>query len=204
MRLWPTDGLETPMILAKPAPCVRAVIEAVDEAMRHDHPRHGLAVMQRTGLAFCGTAVRVTNSMCGTRLARASLGPYALAALSWRLRPRKMPWDSLVVASVRGILRHPGLTSGSLGLDATAHPRSQAAKTRAPLYTLRDKASGGYLWGPSLVCLFLVPPKISLPVGFVCYQPAPARSAWYQRAKALKQQKAPPAPRPPQPAPHPP
>ena len=41
------------------------------------------------------------------------------------------------------------------------------------------KESGGYLWGQSLVFLVLVTPKISLPVGFVFYQPAPELSAWY-------------------------
>jgi hypothetical protein len=31
--LWSTDGLETPMILGKPAPFERAFVEAVDEAI---------------------------------------------------------------------------------------------------------------------------------------------------------------------------
>src|SRR5690348_7291053 len=102
MRLWHTDGLETPMILAKPAPCVRACINAVDAAMRQDHPSHGMSVMQRTWLALCVTAVLVPNSIGWARFARASLGTSALAALSWMFRQSKMPWDALLVASVRG------------------------------------------------------------------------------------------------------
>ena len=47
------------------------------------------------------------------------------------------------------------------------------------------------MWGQSLVFLFLVTPKNSLPVGFVVYQPAPELSAWYKQEKALKKQGVP-------------
>jgi hypothetical protein len=173
-----TDGLETPMIIGKPAPFVRAFVAAVDEAIRAHQPSHGMSAMQRTWLAFCVTAVLVTNSMCWARFARASLGTYSLAALSWMFRHSKIPWDQLLVASVRVILRYHGLTSGSLVIDDTDNPRSKSAKALAHLYKLRDKESGGYMWGQSLVLLVLVTPKISLPVGFVFYRPAPELSAW--------------------------
>ena len=88
-------------------------------------------------------------------------------------------------------------------IDDTDNPRSKSAKALAHLYKLRDKESGGYVWGQSLVFLLLVTPKISIPVGFVFYQPDPELSVWYQRAKALKKQKVPKAQRPPKPAPNP-
>jgi len=115
MSLWITNDLEMPMILAKPAPFVSAFIDAVDEVIRQQHPNHGMSAMQRTWLAFCVTAILVTNSMCWARFERASLGTYSLAALSWMFRHSKMPWDHLLVASVRVILRYHGITSGSLG-----------------------------------------------------------------------------------------
>jgi len=62
---------------------VSAFVDAVDDAIREHNPRHGLSPMQRTWLAFCVTAVLVTNSICWARFARASLGSYSLAALSW-------------------------------------------------------------------------------------------------------------------------
>src|SRR5262249_49376747 len=140
----------------------------------------------------CITAVLVTNSLCWARFERASLGTYSLAALSWMFRHSKLPWDALLVASVRVILRYHGITSGHLMIDDTDNARSKAAKALAHLYKLRDKDSGGYVWGQSLVFLVLVTPKISLPVGFVFSQPAPARSAWYTQAKVLKKQGIPP------------
>ncbi|MDQ3959778.1 MAG: transposase [Pseudomonadota bacterium] len=191
------------MILAKPVPFVSAFIDAVDEAIRPSHPHHGMSAIQRTWLAFCVTAVLVTNSICWARFERASLGTYSMAALSWMFRHSKLPWDHLLVASVRVILRYHGITSGSLVIDDTDNPRSKSAKALAHLYKRRDKESGGYVWGQSLVFLLLVTPKISIPVGFVFYQPAPELSAWYKQEKALKKQGVCKQQRPPKPAPNP-
>src|SRR3989475_5679301 len=191
------------MLIGKPAPFVRPFVEAVDDAIRAHHPSHAMSATQRTWLAFCVTAVLVTNSICWARFERASLGTYALAALSWMFRHRKMPWDQLLVASVRVILRHHGITWGTLVIDDTDNPRSKSATALAYLYKLRDKESGGSLWGQSLVFLVSVTPKISIPVGFVFYQPAPEMSAWHSKDKALKKQGIPPKQRPRKPAPNP-
>ena len=155
------------MLIGKPAPFVSAFIDAVDSAIRTQQPHHAMSATQRAWLAFCVTAVLVTNSVCWARFERASLGMYSLAALSWMFRHSKLPWDALLVASVRVILRSHGITSGHLLIDDTDNARSKAAKALAHLYKLRDKESGGYVWGQSLVFLVLVTPKISLPVGFV-------------------------------------
>jgi hypothetical protein len=191
------------MLIGKPAPFVRAFVDAIDEAIRAQRPSHGLSAMQRTWLALCVTAVLVTNSICWARFERASLGTYSLAALSWMFRHSKIPWDDLLVASVRVILRHYGITSGSLVIDDTDNQRSKSAQTLAHLYKLRDKDSGGYIWGQSLVFLVLVTPKISIPVGFTFYQPAPELSAWYRQDKALKKQGVPKQQRAPKPPPQP-
>jgi hypothetical protein len=142
-----SNGLETPMVIGKPAPFVSAFVDAVDAAIRTHQPQHAMSATQRTWLAFCLTAVLVTHSICWARFARASLGTYAMAALSWMFRHSKIPWEHRLVASVRVILRHHGITSGSLVIDDTDNPRSKSAQALAYLYKLRDKESGGYLWG---------------------------------------------------------
>ena len=119
------------MVLGKPAPFVSAFVNAVDEANRAHSPGHGMSTMQRAWLAFCVTAVLVTNSICWARFERASLGTYSLAALSWMFRHSKRPWDHLLVASVRVILRHHGITSGSLVIDDTDKQRAKSAKALA-------------------------------------------------------------------------
>jgi hypothetical protein len=195
--------MEIAMVIGKPAPFVSAFVDAVDEAIRAQHPRDGMSTMPRGWLACCVTAVLRTHAMCWARFARASLGTSALAALSWMFRHRTMPWEPLLVARVRGILRQDGMTSGRLVLDATDHQRSKSAKTLAHLSTRREKERGGSLWGQRLVFLVLVTPTISLPVGVVFSQPAPELRAWEKKEKALKQQGVPPQQRPPTPAPHP-
>jgi hypothetical protein len=119
------------MLIGKPAPFVHAFVDAVDEAIRSQSPSHGLSAIQRTRLAFCVTAVLVTNSICWARFERAGLGTYSLAALSWMFRHSKIPWDDLLVASVRVILRHYGITSGSLVINDTDNQRSKSAQTLA-------------------------------------------------------------------------
>ena len=79
------------MLIGKPAPFVNAFIDAVDEAIRAHSPSHGLTAIQRAWLAFCVTAVLVTNSICWARFERPSLGSYSLAALSWMFRHSKIP-----------------------------------------------------------------------------------------------------------------
>jgi hypothetical protein len=191
------------MVIAPPAPFVSAFVNAIDQVIREQSPRAGMSAIQRAWLAFCVTAVLVTNSICWARCTRASLGTYSRAALSWMFRHSKIPWDALLVASVRVILRHYGLTCGSLVIDDSDNKRSKSAKTLAYLYKLHDKESGGYVWGQSLVFLLVVTPDITLPVGFAFYQPAPELSAWYKQEKALKKQAVPAKQRPPKPPPNP-
>ena len=45
------------MVIGKPAPFVRAFVEAVDTAIRTHQPQYALSGTQRTWLAFCITAV---------------------------------------------------------------------------------------------------------------------------------------------------
>ena len=131
------------MIIGKPAPFVRTFIDAVDQALRQDHPDSGLSARQRSWLAFCVTATLVTHSMCWARFARASLGAYSMAALSWMVRHSKIPWDRLLGASVRVILRHHGITSGSLVIDDTDNSRSKAAQKLAYLYKPHSNGFSG-------------------------------------------------------------
>src|SRR5215831_15852117 len=187
------------MIIGKPLPFVSAFVDAIDAAIGEHSPGQGMSALQRAWLSFCLTAILVTNSICWARFERASLGTYSLAALAWMFRHAKIPWEHLLVASVRVVLEHHGITSGTLVIDDSDKKRSKSAKALAHLYKLRDKESGGYLWGQSLVFLLLVTPKISIPVGFAFYQPAPALSAWYKQEKVLKKQGVAQPQRPPKP-----
>src|SRR5262245_1105801 len=115
------------MVIGKSAPLVCAFVDAIDAAIRAHQPYQAMSVTQRTWLAFCITAVLVTNSICWARFECASLGTYAMAALSWRFRHSKIPCEQLLVASVWVILRHHNIASGSLVADDADNPRSKSA-----------------------------------------------------------------------------
>jgi hypothetical protein len=110
------------MMMRQPAPFVRVFIEVVDEAIREQSPRHGMSAVQRTWLACCITAGLVTNAMCWARVARARLGTYALAALSWMFRHSKMPWDEVLDRRFQALddgrqRRHTGFEGTDIVLD---------------------------------------------------------------------------------------
>src|SRR5687767_1622672 len=152
-----------PMVIAKPLPFVTAFVDTIDKAIQAHAVGQRLSPIQRTWLAFCLTAILVTNSVCWARFERASLGTYSLAALSWMFRHAKIPWELLLIASVRVLLHHYGITHGSLVIDDTDKPRSKSAKHIAYLHKLHDKDSGGVILGQNLVFLLVVTSKVTLP-----------------------------------------
>jgi hypothetical protein len=178
---------------------VRAFVDAVNAAITAHHPGHGLSALQRSWLACCLTAILVTTAVCWARFERASLGTSSLAAWSWMFRHAKIPWELLLVASVRVLLRPYGITHGSRVVDDSAKQRAQSAQKLASLHHLRDTERGGCILGHSLVFRLLVTPKITLPLGFAFYLPAPELTAWYKHERTLRQQGIPRKRRPPKP-----
>ena len=72
-------------------------------------------------------------------------------------------------------------------MDDSDRARSKNTKRIAYTHKQKDKKTGGYVMGQSIVLLLLVTPKITLPVGFSFYQPDPAIKAWVkQQFPAIK------------------
>lgn len=187
------------MLVVKPLPFVTAFIDALNDVIEEHHPGQKLSDIQKGWLSFCILAVLVTNSVCWAKFERASLGSYSLAALSWMFRQSKIPWQVILVMSVRVILCRYGITQGVLDIDDTDKSRSKLTKKIAHVHKLKDKKSGGYIQGQSIVFLILVTPKITFPVGFAFYMPDPALTAWYREDNKLKKQGVQARKRPPKP-----
>lgn len=190
VRLHQTWSL--PVLISQPLPFVKAFVEAIDEAIRVHHPfSPGLSMVQRSWLGLCLMGILVTNSVCWARCERASLGRYSLAALSWMFRHAKLPWALLLQKSVQVVLSQHGITGGSLVVDDADKERSKNTHRLAYVHKLKDKTSGGFLMGQTLVFLLLVTERITVPVGFAFYVPDPMLSAWRQQDKALRKQGVP-------------
>ncbi|GAH57680.1 unnamed protein product, partial [marine sediment metagenome] len=76
-------------------------------------------------------------------------------------------------------------------IDDSDKKRSKSTKSIFKVHKIKDKASGGYIMGQSIVFLFLVTPIVSIPISFEFYMPDPRLTAWYKSNKKLKKQGVP-------------
>ena len=187
------------MFITTPLPFVTEFVDELHEALGKYQPGAGLSRLQRFWLSFCLMGILISNTVCWAKFERASLGHYSLAALSWMFRKSKIPWEFLLQMSVKVMLQKYGLTQGSLVVDDSDKQRCKVTTRIFKAHKLKDKTSGGYINGQSIVLLLLVTPTITLPVGFAFYMPDPALTAWIKEDKTLKQQGIPPKKRPPKP-----
>lgn len=176
------------MFIIEPLPFVTAFIDEIDQGIKEHNPNASLSGTQKSWIAFCIMAILITNTVCWAKFERAGLGRYSLAALSWIFRNSKIPWKLLLVISTRVILKRYGITEGCLGIDDTDKKRSKSTKKIANVHKIKDKGSGGYVMGQTLVVLVLITSKITLPVGFSFYMPDPELKAWKKLDEKLKKQ----------------
>ena len=175
------------MLISEPLPFVNEFLDALDTALKVHKPlTPGLSRTQRSWLGFCVMGILITNTVCWAQFERASLGQYAVGALSWMFRHAKIPWERLLQGSVEVILRRYDITEGCLGLDDSDKRRSKVTTQIAHVHKLKDKASGGFMQGQCLIFLLLITPKVTVPVGCSFYMPDPALTAWTKEDKRLK------------------
>ena len=189
------------MLLSTPLPFVEGFISELDNGLREDNPDMGLSRKQRYWLVFCLMGILLTNSLCWARFERISLGQYKVGALSWMFRQAKIPWEMLLQMGVAHVLKQHGITEGVLATDDSDHGRSKTTKRIFKAHKLKDKKSGGYINGQTIVLLVLVTPRVTLPVGFEFYQADPAQRSWEKEDKRLQKQGVAKKKRPPAPAP---
>ena len=174
------------MLMSESAPFIKTFVTDIDIALGKLKPSAKLTQIQKRWLGFCLTGILLTNSLCWAKFERASLGSYQIAALSWMFRNAKMAWDYLLLASVTMLLAKHGIAEGVLVLDESDRARSKRTKRIHKVYKQKDKASGGYVNGQTVVLLLLVTESITFPVGFAFYMPDPALKAWTKEDKRLK------------------
>ena len=188
------------MVFNRPQAFVVEFIEKVDAGVRrHNAGGRGLSRTQRAWLATCLMGIIVTNSVCWQRFARACLGRWSTVALCWMFVHASIAWEELLRRSVETVLLAHGVTQGTLVVDETDKKRSKKTKKIWGVSKIKDKGSGGYVQGQTVVLLLLVTGDITVPVGFTFYRPDPARSAWARNDKKLRKKGIPKKERPPEP-----
>ena len=163
------------------------------------NPSYRLSKAQAIWLGFVLSAILVTNSLCWAVHSRSSHGKHKESKLRWFFKQAKLPWNKLLIFSIRVILKKYGITEGVLVLDDSHIGRSKNTKKLHGLQKLKDKATGGYLNGQSLMLLLLVTDKVTIPVGFEFYQPDPACLEWKKEDRRLRKLNIPKSKRPEEP-----
>ena len=126
------------MFITTPLPFVQAFVDELHEALDKYQPGAGLSRLQRLWLSFCLMGILVTNAVCWAKFERASLGQYALAALSWMFRQSRIPWALVLQMSVRVMRAKYGITQGSLVLDDSDKRRSTVTTRIFNAHKLKD------------------------------------------------------------------
>lgn len=178
---------------------VEEFLDALSGSLEEKQAGTGLTRLQRLWLGVCLMGIVVTESVCWARFERASLGACSQAALSWMFRKARIPWHRLLHHGVEVVLRRYGVSSGVLGIDDTERRRAKQTSRIHLAHKLKDKKTGGYINGQSILFVLLVTPKVTVPVDFAFYMPDPRYSAWSKEDERLRRQKVPKKDRPPEP-----
>ena len=128
------------------------------------------------------------NSINWSSFERAGFGSYKKAALSWMFRHGKISWEHLLIASVKRIFLQYGITEGVLVLDELDRARCKITKRIHKAYKQKDKKTGGYVNGQTVVLSLLVTESVTFPVGFKFYMPDPVLTAWKKADEKLRKQ----------------
>ncbi len=174
------------MLSNAPAVFVETFIEDLSESLKSLNPDAELTGIQKKWFGFCLTGILLTNGICWAKFERCFLGKYTVSSLSWMFRKGKIVWNLLLIASVKLILMRHGITEGQLVLDETDRSRSKYTKRIHKTYKQKDKTTGGFVNGQTIILLLLVTSSITIPVSFVFYKPDPAQSAWKKEDAKLK------------------
>lgn len=187
------------MFIEAPLPFIKDFIEELNLGLSQVEGSKPLSKAQKYWLGFCLLSILMTNSICWASFEKGSLKNYTKSALSWMFRKSNLPWEFILSSSVQVLLKTYGITKCHIALDDSDNARSKNAKNLHKLHKIKDKKTGGFVLGQSLVVLVLVSDKITFPVGFSFYAPDPSIKAWEKEDKALKKKKIKKRDRPPKP-----
>ena len=173
-------------MFVRPLPIVNEFFESLDASLLKIEPTAKLTSFQKVGLTLIIMGIFVTGQLNWDAFERRSLKKVKSSRLRWLVNHAKIPWQYLLQASIRNILKHYQITGGVLSIDDTDKKRAKKTSRIAGAHKIKDKASGGYVNGQELIFMVLVTDIATFPVGFRFYTPDPVLSAWRKEDKQLK------------------
>lgn len=174
------------MFKLNPLPFIRSYLSTLQKALKSENSDFSLSRSQVIWLGFCLMGILITNSVAWAKFERASLGAYTKKAISKMFRHSKIPWEKLLIVSLKVILKKYNIVKGILIIDDKDHMRSKNAKFIHALHKIKDKKTGGYFLGQNIVFLYLATKIFCIPVSFAFYSPDPNWKQWKIKDTELK------------------
>lgn len=168
---------------------VRTYIDSISGSLSTSNPEYRLTLIQKSWLGFCLMGILLSNSVNWSVYSRLSLGHYSVSCLSWMFRKSCLNFDLLFEHSIYNILLAYDLESGHILFDDTDNERSKGAVQIHGLGKQKDKKSGGYFNGQSILYMVLVTSKVTIPIGFKFYENDPAWLKWKKEEDRLVKKK---------------
>lgn len=168
---------------------VRTYIDSISGSLSTSNPEYRLTLIQKSWLGFCLMGILLSNSVNWSVYSRLSLGRYSVSCLSWMFRKSCLNFDLLFEHSIYNILLAYDLESGHILFDDTDNERSKGAVQIHGLGKQKDKKSGGYFNGQSILYMVLVTSKVTIPIGFKFYENDPAWLKWKKEEDRLVKKK---------------
>lgn len=190
-------------MLIQHLPCATTYIDQLHQALLGLKASAKLSLTQRLWLTTVLMGIVVTRKLNWAAFERSSLNEYSQDRLRWIFCCSKIPWEYLIYASTKALIKHYGVSSGTLSIDDSDNIRSRNTSKIAHTHKVKDKSTGGYGNGQEFVFMVIITNTVTIPVDFRFYNPDPILSAWRQANKKLKKQKTPIKERPKRPDPNP-
>lgn len=175
-------------MLINQLPLVTLFIDQLSESLESISPNARLSRCQKSGLCIILIGLIITESLNWAAFSRRSLNQAKPSRLRWIFYYSKISWQKLLQASIKNIIKHYGITHGTIAFDDSDKQRSKKTTCINGAHKVKDKATGGYFNGQELIFMILVTDLVTFPIGFQFYVPDPALSAWRKENKKLKRQ----------------
>jgi hypothetical protein len=169
-------------------PFITEYFKSLNQSLEVEDKRHGLSIAQIGWLSICMMGILFTNTISWAGFSKVSIGKYTKAAFSKMCLTSKIAWNRLLICSTKMILRKFNISEGVLVVDDKNRQRSKKTKKIHGVHKQKDKITGGYCVGQTIILLYLVTPYFSLPISFLFYIPDPAISEWTRKQKMYRKQ----------------
>lgn len=96
---------------------VTSFLDQLSDSLKSIPPNAHLTQCQKYGLSIIIIGLIITETLNWAAFARRSLNQAKLSRLRWIFYCSKIPWQRLLQASIKNIIKHYGITHGTIAFD---------------------------------------------------------------------------------------